>query len=217
MAVMQAPRVKHTEPVASSRAAGSTCREHQASAPGRLWDLYKTLDLGRQYRIEFIEGRIVVSDSPYFWHELVITWLGDQLAGICRANGWARSGNSDIELEPGELAIRPDLQIIGNPGKIPRLQSEIPVNHVLLVAEVASRDSKKVDREIKPAGCARAGIPFYLLVDRFVQPLSLTLFSQPSQHGYAETHTVPAGRQGAKLQIPLPFGVTLDATTMPMP
>jgi Uma2 family endonuclease len=107
--------------------------------------------------------------------------------------------------------------IFKDPGKIPRLQSEIPAEHVLLATEVTSRDSERVDREVKPDACAKAGIPLYLLVDRFTKPVSLTLLSVPGENGYTRKETVPGGPGGGKLHIPAPFDVTLGTSTLPMP
>jgi hypothetical protein len=202
MAVMDIPRVRRPRP---------------AQAPDDLWELFESLDLGELYRIEFIEGRIVVSGVPYIWHELAIGWLEDQTADVRRARGWTKSAHSALILETRWTCVQPDLVIFKDLDKIPRLQSEIPVEYALLVAEVTSRDSKRVDREVKSAACAKAGIPFYLLVDRFTKPVSMTLFSDPGADGYAGAETVAVGPGGGKLHIPAPFEITLDATSMPMP
>lgn len=202
MAVMEVPRVRHSQP---------------AQAPDGLWELFETLNLGELYRIEFIEGRIVVSGVPYVWHELVITWLRDQFADTRRSHGWGESGHSALILETRWTCVIPDVVIFKEPDKIPRLQSEIPAEHVLLAAEVTSRDSRRVDREVKSQACAKAGIPFYLLVDRFTKPVSVTVLSVPGENGYKKTETVPAGPGGGKLYIPEPFGITLDTSTLPMP
>jgi Putative restriction endonuclease len=202
MAVMEVPRVR---------------RRQAAPAPDDLWELFESLDLGELYRIEFIEGRIVVSGVPYVWHELAICWLEDQIADLRRANGWAKSGHSALILETRWTCVQPDLVVFKDPDKVPRLQSEIPVEHVLLAVEVTSRDSKRVDREVKPNACAKAGIPFYLLVDRFTKPVSVTLLSVPGENGYTKAETVPAGPGGGKLYLPEPFAITLDTSALPMP
>jgi hypothetical protein len=202
MAVMDIPRIRRFEP---------------AQAPDDLWELFEALDLGKPYRAEFIEGRIVVSGVPYVWHELVIGWLEDQTADARRGHGWTKSAHSALILETRWTCVLPDLVIFKDLDKIPRLQSEIPLKHALLVAEVTSRDSRRVDREVKRDACAKAGIPIYLLVDRFTKPVSITLFSGPGTNGYAEADTVTAGPGGGKLRIPVPFEITLDTTTMPMP
>jgi Uma2 family endonuclease len=202
MAVMDIQRVRRPRP---------------AQAPDGLWELFETLDLGELYRIEFIEGRIVVSGVPYVWHERVITWLRDQFADTRRSRGWEESGGSALILETRWTCVQPDLVIFKDPDSIPMLRSEIPLEHALLVAEITSADSRRVDREVKPDSCAKAGIPCYLLVDRFTKPMSITVFSGPGPDGYAGAETVPAGPGGGKLHIPAPFGITLDMTAMPMP
>jgi hypothetical protein len=84
-----------------------------------------------------------------------------------------------------------------------------------LVAEICSRSSLRADREVKPLSCAKAGIPFYLLVDRFTQPMSLTLMSEPSEKGYVRAVRVTAGPGGGKIDIPAPIGMTIDASKLP--
>jgi hypothetical protein len=88
------------------------------------------------------------------------------------------------------------------------------ISVVLLVAEVVSPSSIRIGREVKPSACARAGIPLYLLVDRFTDPLSVTLYSEPGDQGYAVGTTVGFGE---KLCIPAPFDITLDTSALPLP
>jgi hypothetical protein len=54
-------------------------------------------------------------------------------------------------------------------------------------------------------------------VDRFTQPITITLLSGPTENGYTTTDTVPAGPGGGKLRIPAPFEITLDTSTLPIP
>lgn len=65
------------------------------------------------------------------------------------------------------------------------------------------------------AKCARAGIPFYLLADRFTEPMTITLMSEPGEQGYRRIETVPAGPDGGNLVLPAPFGITIDVSTVP--
>jgi hypothetical protein len=67
---------------------------------------------------------------------------------------------------------------------------------------------------VKPRICARAGIPLYLLIDRFTEPFSVTLLSQPRDDGDAKADTVIVGE---KLRLPAPFDVTIDTSTLPLP
>ena len=82
----------------------------------------------------------------------------------------------------------------------------------MLVVEVISRSSIREDREVKPHACALAGVPFYLLVDRFATPTTVSLFSEPGEGGYARIDPVNVGE---KLQIPAPFDITLDTASLP--
>ena len=90
----------------------------------------------------------------------------------------------------------------------------MPARHALLVAEVVSPSSVREDREVKPRSCALAGVRFYLLVDRHVEPVTVTLFTEPREKGYAKAESVAVG---GKLRIPEPFGITLDTSALPLP
>jgi Uma2 family endonuclease len=104
---------------------------------------------------------------------------------------------------------------IYDPGSLDRKQSGLPIGHVRLAAEVVSKESKRADRELKPLSCARAGIPVYLCVDRFVSPVTVTVLSEPGPDGYHKQESGPAGPGAGKPFIPEPFGTVLDLTTLP--
>jgi hypothetical protein len=95
-------------------------------------------------------------------------------------------------------------------------ESEVPLDRILLVSEIISPSSKRADREVKPLSCAKAGIPLYLLVDSFAQPMSITLLSEPGGAGYGKVDSVAAGPGGGTLRVPEPLGITIDAGTVPM-
>jgi Uma2 family endonuclease len=67
---------------------------------------------------------------------------------------------------------------------------------------------------VKPRARALAGIPLYLLVDRFTKPVTISLHSKPGANGYAKVSTVTAGEE---LRLPAPFGLILDASSLPLP
>jgi hypothetical protein len=56
---------------------------------------------------------------------------------------------------------------------------------------------------------------YYLLIDRFTRPVSITLMSEPGEKGYRKAEAVQAGPGGSQLGIPEHFGITIDASTMP--
>jgi Uma2 family endonuclease len=104
--------------------------------------------------------------------------------------------------------------ILRDASTVPDLESTRPLDHVLLAAEVISASSIERDREVKPRACALAGIPLYLLVDRFTKPVTISLHSEPGKDGYADVTTVTAGE---KLHLPAPVNLTLDNSSLPLP
>jgi Uma2 family endonuclease len=178
-----------------------------------LLDLRNRIDAGKR-NSEIIEGRLVVRPKPVLWHERVCRWLDEQVRDVARAKGWFVDSAGEITLPPTDDLIEPDLMVLADADDLPDLESQRPLDHVLLVAEVISRSSIRTDREVKPHACALAGVPFYLLVDRFAKPVTVSLFSIPGPGGYTEVHAVPVG---GKLSIPEPFDITLDTTTLPVP
>jgi Uma2 family endonuclease len=169
------------------------------------------------HRSELLEGRIVVSPAGVFWHSQVALWLCEQFRDAAKDQGWQQSLESDIVLPPTRDIIRPDHMLVRDADKFSDLTTTVPVEHVLLVCEVVSPSSVRDDREVKPARCARAGIPLYLLVDRLASPMTITLFAEPGEDGYRKSTAVQAGPGGTSLSIPAPVDVTLDTTTLPVP
>jgi Uma2 family endonuclease len=216
---MHVPRTRHT--TSGPRPAGPEPRDEALTEPEDALDKLEALfwSLGEipGHRTEILEGQIVVSPSPVLWHNRVVTWLIRQFDQTCDANGWEHGPGVDVPLPPTRDIAEPDYLILKDPEKFSDVERIVPVDHVLLVSEVVSPSSKRADREVKWLSYAKAAIPFYLLVDRFVQPVTITLFSEPGQDGYGRADAVQAGPGVGKLHVPSPFDVTLDTSLMPMP
>jgi Uma2 family endonuclease len=221
MDVMEAPRTRQSKPPQQREP------EQQRPVPAptadepddpQLWEFFQNLDLGDdRFRVEFIEGTIVVRGFAPEWHEEVITWLVDQFRESCQANGWKRAGKGILpDLPAPARSIGPDLLIYESDSGA-REDWCFASSHVRLVAEVVSRGTARADRTLKPLSCARAGIELYLCVDRFVTPVTVTLLSKPDPDGYQRLEAIPAGPGGGKLTIPEPFGIILDLSTVPVP
>jgi Uma2 family endonuclease len=203
MVVMEVPRT-------SLRAAGD-------EGLAELEELFWKLDLGPRHRVELLEGQIVVSPKAAYWHERVVTRLGRGFDAVCVANGWEPTPGADLVLSPTRDIIQPDFLIVRDPSAFSTVESVVPIAQVLLVSEICSPSSLRADREVKPLSCAKAGIPFYLLVDRFTQPMTISLMSEPGDQGYRKVQTVHAGPDGGKLHVPEPFAIAIDAATVPAP
>lgn len=178
-----------------------------------LLDFHEQLDTGR-HRAEVIEGQLVVSPIPVIWHEKACQWLLLSFLEVCKAHDWFADTMGEICLPPTRDLIQPDFLILRDAGTLPNLEHRRPLDRVLLAAEVISPSSLRADREVKPRVCAQAGIPLYLLVDRFTKPLTISLCSAPGSDGYGKVETVVTGE---KLQVPAPFDLTLDTSSLPLP
>jgi Uma2 family endonuclease len=178
-----------------------------------LYDLRDQIDTGH-CRAEIIDGELVVSPIPVIWHEEVCQWLLLSFLEACTANDWFPDSAGEIQLPPTGDLIEPDFMILRGKSTLPELESLRPLDRVLLAAEVVSPSSIRRDREVKPRACALAGIPLYLLVDRFTKPVTISLHSEPGASGYARVKTVTAGE---KLRLPAPFDLTLDTSSLPLP
>lgn len=179
-----------------------------------LRDLRNQIEVGSHCKVEIIDGVVVVSPLPVIWHEMVCRWLERSFDDVCGANDWFPDRAGEIELPPTGDVIAPDFMILQDGTTLPRLESQRPLGRVLLAAEVISASSIRRDREVKPRACALAGIPLYLLVDRFTKPVTISLHCEPGMDGYAKVATATAGE---KLRLPAPFGLTLDTSTLPLP
>jgi Uma2 family endonuclease len=179
-----------------------------------LRDLRDRIDTGRHRRAEIIDGELIVSPVPVFWHERACRWLVRSVDEVRDGNDWFPDTAGEIDLPPTGDLIEPDLMILRDASTVPDLESLRPLDRVLLAAEVISASSIRRDREVKPRACALAGIPLYLLVDRFTKPVTISLHSEPGANGYAKVNTVTAGE---KLRIPTPFDLTLDTSSLPLP
>jgi Uma2 family endonuclease len=178
-----------------------------------LLDLRDQIDIGNR-RAEVIEGQLIVSPVPVIWHERVCRWLEHSFDEVYAANDWFPDRASEIHLPPTADVICPDFLILRDASTLPDLEFMRPLDRVLLAAEVISAPSVRVDREVKPRACALAGIPLYLLVDRFTKPVTISLHSEPRANGYARVKTVIAGE---KLRMPAPFDLALDTSSLPLP
>jgi Uma2 family endonuclease len=180
----------------------------------KLRDLHDQIDVGPHCRVEIIDGVVVVSPVPVIWHEKACQWLLLSFLEACKANDWFPDSAGEIELPPTGDLIVPDLMILRDPSTLPDFETVRPLDRVLLAAEVISPSSIQRDREVKPRACALAGIPLYLLVDRFTKPVTISLHSKPGKDGYTEVTTVIAGE---KLRLPAPFDLALDTSSLPLP
>ncbi|WP_367133662.1 Uma2 family endonuclease [Saccharothrix sp. HUAS TT1] len=154
---------------------------------------------------ELQEGRILMSPSPGPRHMMasgeLFVQLRDRLSEELVA---IQDVDVDLELvpygDPG-FSRRPDLVVV------PRVVAEsgrmLRASELLLVIEIVSPGSKRLDRVIKRGEYADAGIPHYWIVD-LSPPVSLVACHLAGEFGYQD-----AGDVTGEFTTSVPFPVTL--------
>ena len=131
-----------------------------------LVEVWENLDLpNAAWRAELIEGRIVMTPPPGNAHNLI----ADAVDGGLRAavpKEWAVFQTSGIAIPQRRSLCVPDLVVIPKED-VPVGESSIPAEKARLVVEITSPDNADDGRKKKLWAYAHAGIPLYLLIDRF--------------------------------------------------
>lgn len=168
-----------------------------------LADAAEHVDVPEGYRVEIIEGNILVSSTPLASHGFVTSILHYAVHAAV-PDGMEAVQMVSIELpETGQRYI-PDLAVFPKEA----LRQEVwrlPADIAMLVAEVISPGNAQTDRVTKLRGYARSHVPSYLLVDR--EDRTVTLFTEPSDGIYRRDCKVPFGD---KLTLPEPFTGRID-------
>ncbi|MGW5878413.1 Uma2 family endonuclease [Nocardiopsis terrae] len=181
----------------------------------RAWE---ELDLPEGWRAEIIEGAIRIMTPPSLEHGHIVTLIHKWLVLECHRRESGVGGAEVYQNIGVRVPLRsglyiPDLMVL--PESVLSSDPEHLVNDAILVVEVTSRSTAKKDRKPKLWGYAHAGIPLYLLVDRW-DPESgrgeVTLFSDPESGRYTSITKVPFGKE---IHIPDPFDLTLDTGAFP--
>ena len=171
-----------------------------------LEQVWRTLDIPG-HRVELIDGQVVVSPTTSRWHSSAISRLIDALIDVNRHHGWELHTWLAVRIEATRERVIPDLMVA--PKDAPGYGDEELMAHgVLLAAEVVSPSSQGRDRVAKLRAYARGRVPLYLLIDQLADPATVTLFSDPAQSSY---RTCTPATAGEELDLPEPFGISLDA------
>lgn len=160
------------------------------------------------YRVELINGEIVVTPPPSGNHDRAFSRIVWQIARNSAVD-MDFSGTKGLIVPSGGVADAgraiPDATFA--PAKLDLFHgagSWMPSSGVAMVLEVTSSHPNR-DREDKRRAYAEAGIPLYLLADRGEK--QVVLFANPDGKDYLQVTKAPFGR---KLDLPKPFDFTLD-------
>lgn len=184
---------------------------------GYLLRTWQELDMPEGWRAEIDEGRIFLVPPPHAHHQGIAaevhrrlcTHLPDEL-GIYQTLG--------VHVAPlGKLYV-PDLVVM--PAELidaadSGTSDPMDASEALLIVEITSKGNARDDRTKKYRAYARAGVPMYLLIDRFdTRAAMATLFTEPNEDGtYKRSDPVPFGKP---LALPAPFDVTLATDAFPV-
>jgi len=176
---------------------------YSVGPPSSLAHVAEHLDVPEGYRVEIVDGNIIVSPAPLGHHARIVRHLENALRPVLPA-GVLDTQQVTVQVAwTGEQYV-PDLVVLPEEA-LPDDAWLFSAEACLLTVEVTSPSNSEIDRLKKPRGYAVAGIPMYLLVDAVVE--TVTLFRDPSNGVYRAHETVPFGN---KIHLPAPFDVTID-------
>lgn len=116
------------------------------------------------WRLELVEGMLVVSPNPGPWHQGAAMRIGHLLNdGLPRELTALRAVEVLVSASP--LTIRAPDVIVTSTESYERNPPRFPASDVLLAVEVLSDGTRRVDRVLKFSEYADAGIPQYWIVD----------------------------------------------------
>lgn len=161
---------------------------------------------------ELVEGRLLMSPSPAYRHGRAMGRLYLQLAQQAPANlEVVQELDVDLELVPADepgSSRRPDLMVVqlelGN-----QLTAEgglVPASEALLVVEIVSPSSKRIDHVHKRSDYADAGIPNYWILD-IDEPISLTACRLTEEFGYVDDQIATGV---FRTEVPFPVEINLE-------
>ncbi|KOV77605.1 MULTISPECIES: Uma2 family endonuclease [unclassified Streptomyces] len=163
-------------------------------------------------KVEIIEGIITVSPAPAFRPNVIAARIQRRLYSVIPED-WEIFQTLAIAVPSRLGMLIPDLVVAPVPEHT-ESDSHIPAALAELVVEVTSRSNAGHDRVSKPAACATAGIPLYLLVDRWAPGgPTVTLYGEPKGDVY---RVLKAVKFGDLIELPEPFGLTIDTSEFPV-
>ncbi|TDD72004.1 Uma2 family endonuclease [Jiangella aurantiaca] len=176
------------------------------------WDellhAWLSIDTPEGWRAEIVDGEMVVAPRPGVPHNVILDVVNKALIRRC-PDTFGVFQTLGVTVPTARGAYVPDLCVILL-DRLPRDAEYVPAELLLLAVEVTSMRNADHDRKAKKWGYAHAGVPLYLLIDRFDDDgPTVSLFSSPVDGAYSETSTV---RFGKAITLPEPFGLEISTS-----
>ncbi|WLQ41587.1 Uma2 family endonuclease [Streptomyces laculatispora] len=195
--------------------------EHQQDSEGRPWDYllhtWQELDVPEGWRAEIDEGQIVLVPPPHAHHNGIAD-LVQQCLYRGLPDGLGIYQTLGVHVTPLDKLYVPDLVVMPRELIVaadPDTSDPMDAADALLIVEITSKGNAREDRTKKYRAYARAGVPMYLLIDRFdTRGAMATLFTEPNEDGtFKRSDAVPFGKP---LTLPEPFGTMLPTDGFPV-
>ncbi|MFG2891855.1 Uma2 family endonuclease [Streptomyces sp. NPDC048248] len=187
-------------------------------APAQHWEelvrFWEESDWPEGSKVEIIDGTIVVTPPPAATHNRIAEQVQRRLYTVLPDEWGVYQTLGAAHPSRGRLYI-PDLVVIPY-GVVAQLEGSdsAPLPAAELVVEVTSPSNASYDRINKAAAYAQAGVPLYLLIDRFAPAgPTVTLYGEPKDEVYQELQRLKFGED---VHLPAPFGLTLDTSGFPL-
>ena len=183
--------------------------------PDQSWDdlvrFWEEMEWPEGSKVEIIEGVVTVSPAPASRHNVIAERIQRRLYSVI-PDDWGVYQTLAIAVPSRLGMLIPDLVVAPVP-ECTEADTHIPAALAELVVEVTSRSDARHDRVSKPAAYATAGIPLYLLVDRWASGVpTVTLYGEPEGDVYQVLSSV---KFGDTITLPAPFDLTLDTSGFP--
>jgi Uma2 family endonuclease len=169
---------------------------------------WQELDVPAGWRAEIVGNGINMTPPPGNGHNRIADLVNEALVPI-RPPGCGLYQTLGVSIPLRARLFIPDFVIVPR-DELDGLPDNQPVSadRALLVAEITSFSNAETDRKTKRWSYAQAGVPLYLLIDRFDEDgPAVTLFSDPVDGHYQHVVRIPFGE---KISLPEPFGIDLD-------
>ncbi|BCL28140.1 Uma2 family endonuclease [Streptomyces aurantiacus] len=183
--------------------------------PEQTWDelvrFWEETDWPEGSKVEIIEGIVTVSPAPAYRHNVIAERIQRRLYSVVPEH-WGIFQTLAIAVPSRLGMLIPDILVAPVRDDM-ATDTHIPAALAELAVEVTSRSNARHDRVSKPAAYAAAGIPLYLLVDRWgAEGPTATLYGEPKGDVYRPLSTV---KFGETLMLPAPFDLAIDTSEFP--
>ena len=184
--------------------------------PGQNWDdlvrFWEEMDWPEGSKVEIIEGIITVSPAPAYRHNVIAARIQRRLYSVIPED-WEIFQTLAIAVPSRLGMLIPDL-VVAPVREDTETDTHIPAALAELVVEVTSKSNARHDRSSKPAAYATAGIPLYLLVDRWAPDgPTVILYGEPQGAVYRPLVTA---KSGEPVKLPAPFDLLIDTSEFPV-